>query len=58
MLHSLDEDKKDEEFDESTYPLLDWEENKYELFGIIYEDHPGKFVAYVLKEDGTQWYLI
>lgn len=58
MLHQMDENKADEDFDEGQYPLLDWKENTYELFAIIYSHLPGKFVAYVLKEEGTQWYLI
>ena len=54
----MDENLKDEPFDEGKYPLLDWKENTYELFAIIYSHEPGKFVAYVLKEDGKQWYMI
>jgi hypothetical protein len=52
MLHSMDENKKSQPFDEKIYPKLDWYENKYELFAIIYEADPGHYVSYVLKEDG------
>lgn len=48
----MDENKKSQPFDEKIYPKLDWNENKYELFAIIYEADPGHYVSYVLKEDG------
>lgn len=58
MLHGLDEEKKKTPFDEGAYPKLDWNQNQYELFAVIYEPTPGHYVSYVLKENSTQWYLI
>lgn len=52
ILHSMDENKKSKPFDDSIYPNIDWNENKYELFAIINETCPGHYVSYVLKEDG------
>lgn len=58
MLHALDEKKKDLEFDTSKFPKYNFTENKYELFATIDQTSDGRFVAYVLKEKGTQWYII
>lgn len=58
MMLAMDEENKNKEVDMSQFPTYDFKANEYELFASIDQLESGRFVAYVLKENGKQWYLI